>query len=141
MQPRMPNPATIITEAMKPTQSMWAAAYAAGIPPAILGLVHLRASQINGCAVCLDGAARGARKAGESDERMFTVSAWRDSPFFTDAERAALALTESITRIADDKDPVPDDVWNEATKHFPERQLAALVIAIATVNVWNRLNV
>lgn len=137
----MPNPATLIPEAMKPTQSMWAAAYAAGIPPATLGLVHLRASQINGCAVCLDGAARSARKTGETDERLFTVPAWRDSPFFTDAERAALALTESITRIADQEDPVPDDVWNEAAKHFPERQLAALVVAIATVNVWNRLNV
>jgi AhpD family alkylhydroperoxidase len=141
MQPRMPNPATIITEAVKPTQSMWAAAYAAGIPPATLGLVHMRASQINGCAVCMEHGARGARKAGESDERMFTIAAWRDSPFFTDAERAALALTESITRMADQTDPVPDEVWNEAVRHFEQRQLAALVVAIATVNVWNRLNV
>ncbi len=141
MQARMPNPAKLIPEASKPTQSMWAAAYAAGIPPATLGLVHMRASQINSCAVCLDSAAKHARKANESDERMFTLSSWRDSPFFTDAERAALALTESITRIADQEDPVPDAVWNEAAKHYPERQLAALVVAIATVNVWNRMNV
>jgi AhpD family alkylhydroperoxidase len=137
----MPNPATIIAETVKGTQSMWAAAYAAGIPPATLGLVHLRASQINGCAVCMDSAAKGARKTGESDERMFTLAAWRDAPYFTDAERAALALTESITRMADQTDPVPDDVWNEAARHFEQRQLAALVVAIATVNVWNRLNV
>jgi AhpD family alkylhydroperoxidase len=105
-----------------------------------LGLVHLRASQINGCSVCVDMHPRMMKKHGETDERLFAVSAWRDTPYFDDAERAALALTECVTRIADRADPVPDDVWNEAAKHYDERSLGALVLAIATINVWNRLN-
>ena len=103
-------------------------------------MVHLRASQINGCSVCVDMHARDARKAGESEDRVFAVAAWRETPYFTDAERAAFALTESVTRLADRPDPVPDDVWDEAARHFTEEQLAGLVIAIATVNLWNRVN-
>jgi AhpD family alkylhydroperoxidase len=137
----MKNPAMLVTDAMQPTQALWAAAQKGGVPPQTLGLVHLRASQINGCSVCVDGGSRHARKAGETEERLFAVAAWRDSPYFTDAERAALALTEAVTRLSDRADPVPDDVWNEATRHYDERALAALIIAIAAVNVWNRLNV
>jgi alkylhydroperoxidase family enzyme len=81
------------------------------------------------------------KKKGESDERIFTVAGWRDAPYFTDAERAALALTEAVTRIADSSDPVPDAVWNEAAKHYDEKALASLVTQIALINVWNRLNV
>ena len=81
-----------------------------------------------------------ARKAGETDERLFAVPAWRDTPYFTEAERAALALTEAVTRLADREDPVPDAIWNEAAKHFDERELATLILSIATINVWNRLN-
>jgi AhpD family alkylhydroperoxidase len=103
--------------------------------------MQLRSSQINGCSLCVDLHARQMRKAGESDERLFAVAAWRDAPYFTDAERAALALSEAITRLSDRSDPVPDDVWNEAARHFDEKALAALVISIATINVWNRLNV
>ena len=106
-----------------------------------LGLVELRASQINGCSVCVDMHARQVRQAGETDERLFTVAAWRDAPYFSDAERAALALTEAVTRISDRADPVPDEVWNEAVRHYDEQALAALILAIATINVWNRLNV
>src|SRR5271155_3004483 len=84
---------------------------------------------------------RGAKKAGEADERLFTVAAWRDAPYFTDAERAALALTEVGTRLADQADPVPDAVFEEAAKYFDERALAALVVHIAVINAWNRLNV
>ena len=84
--------------------------------------------------------ARDARKAGESEDRVFAVAAWREAPYFTDAERAALALTESVTRLSDRADPVPDEVWDEAARHFDEQQLAGLVIAIGTVNLWNRIN-
>jgi AhpD family alkylhydroperoxidase len=112
-----------------------------GVPPRTLALVHLRASQINGCSACVDGGARGAKKAGDTDERLFTVAAWRETPYFTDAERAALALTEAVTRLSDRPDPVPDEIWDEVARHYDERALAALILAIATVNVWNRLNV
>lgn len=141
MQARMTNPAMIVPEAMKALQALWASAEKSGVPKSTLGLVELRASQINGCSVCVDMHARLAREAGETDERLFTVAAWRDAPFFTDAERAALALTEAVTRIGDKSDPVPDSIWNEATRRYNEQELAALIIAIATINVWNRLNV
>src|SRR5918912_1473234 len=104
-------------------------------------LVHLRASQINGCSVCVDMHAKAARKAGESEERVFAVAAWRETPYFSDAERAALALTEALTRIADRPEPVPDAIWEAAAEHFDETQLGALVLDIGTINLWNRLNV
>ena len=106
-----------------------------------LGLVHLRVSQINGCSVCVDGGVRGARKSGETDERLFAVTAWRDAPYLTDAERAALALAEAVTRLSDRADPVPEEIWQEATRHYNESELAALILWIAITNVWNRLNV
>src|SRR5262249_30149290 len=112
-----------------------------GVPPQTLALVHLRASQINGCSQCVDGGVKHAKKAGETDERLFAVAAWREAPYFTDAERAALALSEGVTRPADSSDAVPDDVWNEAAKHYDECGLAALVLWIATSNLYNRLNV
>jgi AhpD family alkylhydroperoxidase len=99
----------------------------------------VRASQINGCSVCLDMHSRELGHAGEPNERIFTVAAWREAPYFTDAERAALALTEAATRLADRPDPVPDEVWEEAARHYSEPQLAALVVSIATINAWNRL--
>jgi len=111
------------------------------VPKSTLELVHLRASQIKGCSVCLDMHARQARQSGETDERLFTVAAWRDAPHFTDAERAALALTEAVTRLSDRADPVPDEIWNESARHYNEQALAGLLLAIATINVWNRLNV
>jgi AhpD family alkylhydroperoxidase len=104
-------------------------------------LVHLRASQINGCSVCVDMHAKTARKSGESEERVFAVAAWRETPYFNDAERAALALTEALTRLADQAEQVPDELWDAAAEHFDETQLGALVLDIATVNLWNRLNV
>jgi AhpD family alkylhydroperoxidase len=113
----------------------------AGLPPSTVELVNLRASQINGCAVCLDMHTRGAKKAGVSDARLATLSAWRETPYFSEAERAALALVEAGTRVADRSDPVPDEVFNEAAKHYDEPALAALVVHIAAINAWNRLNV
>ena len=109
-----------------------------GTPPA---LVHLRASQISGCSSCVESGSRGAKKAGEKDDRLFAVAAWRESPHFTEAERAALALAEAVTRLSDRPDPVPDEVWNEAARHYDERGLAALLLMIAVANVFNRLNV
>ena len=113
----------------------------AGVPETTAHLIHLRASQINGCSVCTEMHSSDMKKAGESDERIFAVAAWRDAPYFTDAERAALALTEAATRLADRPEPVPDEVWDEAAKHYDERALAALVVDIASINAWNRLNV
>ncbi|GAA3153980.1 carboxymuconolactone decarboxylase family protein [Planomonospora alba] len=111
------------------------------VPPSTLELVKLRASQINGCGFCVDMHSHEAKKAGESDERLFAVAAWREAPYFTDAERAALALTEEATRLADRGEAVPDAVWEEAARHYDEETLAALVVAIATINAWNRIGV
>ncbi len=141
MQARMSNPAMILPGAMQSLLSLSAAVEKGGVPHRTLGLVELRASQINGCSVCLDMHARLSQKAGETAERLFAVAAWREAPYFTDAERAALALTEAVTRLSDRSDPVPDDVWAEAARHYDERGLASLVLAIAIINVWNRLNV
>jgi AhpD family alkylhydroperoxidase len=141
MQARMKNPAMIIPDAMQAIQALTAATQQGGVPAATLGLVHLRASQINGCSVCVDSGSRHAKKAGETDERLFAVAAWREAPYFSEAERAALALTEAVTRLSDRADPVPDALWEEAARHYDEQALAALILSIATTNVFNRLNV
>ncbi len=141
MQARMKNPAAIVPGAMQAIQALHSATEKGGVPPPTLSLVHLRASQINGCGFCVDFGTRSARKAGESDERLFAVAAWRETPYFTDAERAALALTEAVTRLSDRADPVPDEIWDEAARHYDERALGALILSIATTNVFNRLNV
>jgi AhpD family alkylhydroperoxidase len=136
----MSNPATILPDATDGIQALLKATRKGGVPQAVLELVHLRASQINGCSFCVDSGARSARRAGETDERLFAVAAWREAPYFTEAERAALALTEAVTRLADRPDPVPDSVWDEVARHFDERGLAALILMIATTNLFNRLN-
>ncbi len=141
MQPRMKSPVMLIPEAMQAMLALGKSAKNAGVPEPTFHLMFLRASQINGCSFCVDMHARDLKKIGESDERIFAVAAWRESPFFTDPERAALALTESATRLSDRPDPVPDEVWNEAAKHYDEKALASLVIAIAVINAWNRISV
>lgn len=141
MQARMKNPATILPEALPAIQALYAAASKGGVPPAVGHLVHLRASQVNGCGFCVDGGVKHAKKAGESDERLAAVAAWRDTPYFNDAERAALALSEAVTRLSDRSDPVPDSVWDEAAKHYDEKGLASLLLVISLTNVFNRLNV
>ena len=108
MEARMKNPAMILPTAMKPIQDLMQSCYTGGVPETTLELVHLRVSQINGCSACVHAGAGQARKAGESQDRIATVAAWREAPFFTDAERAALALAEAATRLADRPDPVPD---------------------------------
>jgi AhpD family alkylhydroperoxidase len=137
----MSNPAMIVPGAMQALHALHAAAQKGGVPSRTLDLVHLRASQINGCSVCVDMHSRDLKRGGETDERLFAVAAWRDAPYFTDAERAALALTEAVTRLSDRADPVPDEIWDEATRHYDESALAGLILAIASINVWNRLNV
>jgi len=140
MQARMNNPAFINQDAMKALMALGEASKKGGPPHAVHELLHLRVSQINGCGVCVDMHGKMARKAGETDERLFAVAAWRDTPYFTEAERAALALAECVTRFADKADAVPDDVWNEAARHYSEEELASLLLSISTINVWNRLN-
>ncbi|MFE9258766.1 carboxymuconolactone decarboxylase family protein [Streptomyces sp. NPDC006879] len=137
---RMQNPANVLPGAMPAILSLLKSTKQGGVPELTLELVHLRASQINGCSVCVDAAARGARKAGESDERLFAIAAWREAPYYNDAERAALALTEAATRLADRADAVPDEVWDEAAKHYDEQGLAALTMMIGVTNLFNRLN-
>jgi AhpD family alkylhydroperoxidase len=136
---RMRNPAKVLPDTGKAIQYLTKATRGGGVPEATLELVHLRVSQINGCGFCVDNGARSARKNGESDDRLATVAAWRDTPYFTGAERAALALAEHATRLSDRADPVPDAVWEEATQHYDEPALAALVVSIATSNFFNRL--
>ena len=140
MQPRIPNPAISVPGAMDALLALSKSATKAGIPHRTLELVHLRASQINGCAVCVDMHSKDLQRTGEADERIFAVGAWREAPYYTDAERAALALAEYVTRLADRSDPVPDEVWAEAATHYDEAALAALVIDIAAINAWNRIN-
>ena len=141
LEARITHPVFAVDGAMEALQALNKAISRVRISPGLLELMHLRASQINGCGVCAVQHPKIARKLGESDDRIFAVAAWRDAPFFSDAERAALALTEAATRLADTPDPVPDDVWADAARHYDEQELAALVLAIASINVWNRLNV
>lgn len=141
MQARMSNPATVLPDAMTAIQALDRSTRNGSVPKTTLDLMHLRASQINGCSVCVDSGTKHPLKAGETAERLAAVAAWRHAPYFTDAERAALALTEAVTRLADRPDPVPDDVWRQAAEHYDEPQLAALLLSIATTNVFNRLNV
>jgi AhpD family alkylhydroperoxidase len=140
MQARMGNPAMVVPGALQALLALDTATKKTGVSVTTLMLVHLRASQINGCGVCVHMHARDLRKSGESDERIDTVAGWRDTPYFTDAERAALALAEAVTRVSD-RGEVPDEIYDEAAQHFDEQQLAALIASIAVVNLWNRLNI
>jgi AhpD family alkylhydroperoxidase len=137
----MKNPAFIVPDSMQALQALGASAAKGGVPSRTLALVHLRASQINGCSFCVDMHSRELKTAGDTDERVFAVAAWREAPYFTDAERAALALTEAVTRLSDRADPVPDEIWEAAARQYDEPALAALVLSIAAVNLWNRLNI
>src|SRR4030095_7169702 len=141
MQARIRNPSAIVPGAMQAIQALIGSAQKSGAPPEVLHLVHLRTSQINGCSACVDGGVKHAKQAGESDERLFAVAAWSEAPYFSDAEPAAIALAEAMTRLGERPDPVPDQVWAEAARHFDERALSGLVLWIATTNFFNRVNV
>jgi AhpD family alkylhydroperoxidase len=141
IQARMKNPALIVPEALQAIRALGKSVEKGGVPLRTLELIRLRASQINGCSPCVDMHARDLKKSGETDERIFAVAAWREATYFTDAERAALALTEAATRLSDRADPVPDEIWAEAARHYDEQALAALVVNIALINLFNRINV
>jgi AhpD family alkylhydroperoxidase len=132
----MKNPAAVLPGAWQAVVALNKASDSGGVPADTMEIVHLRVSQVNACSACVASAA----KSTQSPERMATVAAWRESPYFTDAERAALALAEAATRLADSADPVPDEIWDEAAKHYDEKGLAALVLKISVTNVFNRLN-
>jgi AhpD family alkylhydroperoxidase len=140
MQPRMSNPARTVPGAMQALRALEVAAKKGDVPARTMELIHLRASQINGCSLCVDIHAHDLKKRGEYDERLFALAAWREAPYFTDAERAALALAEAATRLSDRADAVPDEVWDEAARHYDEPALAVLVLNIALINCWNRIN-
>ncbi|MBB6735299.1 carboxymuconolactone decarboxylase family protein [Cohnella zeiphila] len=145
MESRMNSPVTIVPNLAHALQdlgvSLFASADQCGLPKRTLFLAYLRASQINGDGVCVDLHSRNALSAGDTAERVRTVPAWRESPDFTEAERAALALCEAMTRLSDRPDPVPDDVYREAARHYGEQALATLIAGIAVGNLYNRLNV
>jgi AhpD family alkylhydroperoxidase len=140
MQARIRNPVVVLPDALKAMLALDKASEKDGLPYATRKLVHLRASQINGCSICVDMHARELKKAGRRDEHIFAVAAWRETPYFTEPERAALALAEAVTRLSDRADPVSDEVWNDAARHYDETSLAALVVQIALINAFNRLN-
>jgi AhpD family alkylhydroperoxidase len=140
MDARIKNPAVVLPGALDAFQELGKVVAGSAVPEKTLALIQLRASQINGCAVCLDIHSRELQHLGASSEQMHTVAAFREAPYFSDAERAALALTEAVTRVADSADPVPDEVWDEAARHYSESELAAIVVAIAVINAYNRVN-
>jgi AhpD family alkylhydroperoxidase len=141
MQARMTNPAFVLPTVMKGIGSIFQAIGEVGLPQELAEIVGLRASQINGCGACVYGHTHNLRKAGASEERIAAVAAWRHAPFFTDAERAALKLTEAVTRLADRSDePVPDALWDEVADHFDEKELSALILTVSLTNMFNRIN-
>jgi AhpD family alkylhydroperoxidase len=139
MEARITNPATILG-ANGAVQDLYKAVMTGGVEPVILELVHLRASQINGCAPCVFSGLGNLRRMNESDERIGLVAAWHDAPFYSEEEKAALALTEAATRLADHPEGVSDAVWDGAAQFFDEKQLAAIVMMVALTNLFNRLN-
>ena len=110
-----------------------------GLEPSLLHLIKMRASQINGCAYCLDMHSKDARAGGETEQRLYVLNAWREAPFYNERERAALAWTEALTLIAENH--VPDEIYNEVRQHFSEKELADLSLAVIAINGWNRLSI
>ncbi|MGC4094060.1 MAG: carboxymuconolactone decarboxylase family protein [Polyangiaceae bacterium] len=142
MEARMKNPAYVLPDALPALMAVGRiVTRPGGLPGITLGLVTLRASQINGCGFCVDMHGRELKNLGETDERLFAVAAWRESPYFDDSERVALELSEAMTRLSDRSDAVPDALWERAAQQFDEQKLAQLILAISTVNMWNRMNV
>ncbi|WP_412543273.1 carboxymuconolactone decarboxylase family protein [Longispora sp. K20-0274] len=137
---RMAHPAVLVPGARDALTALTRAVEATGVDGTLLALSQLRASQINGCGPCVADGARQAGRHGATADQVHAVAAWRETPWFSDAERAALALTEAVTRLADRSDPVPDRVWDVAAKHFDQAELAALLLNIAVTNLFNRIN-
>lgn len=141
MQPRMKNPALTQPGLRDALLAIGKFTEDRGVPRMTLELVQVRIGQINGCSNCVDLHCRALRKLGESDARIHSIATWRDASYYTESERAALALAEAATRLSDRTDAVPDDVWKEAAAHFDETALGALLVQIGVTNLWNRLNV
>ncbi len=139
MQPRL-NATKVAPEAYRAMLALENHVHkASGLEPSLLDLVRMRASQINGCAYCIDMHSKDARAAGESEQRLYALNAWRETPFFIDRERAALAWTEAVTLIAESH--APDDVFQEASQRFTQEELVNLTMAIVAINGWNRLSI
>jgi AhpD family alkylhydroperoxidase len=124
-------------QVLKAMMSLEATVESLGIEPLLLDLIEIRASQINGCAFCLDMHVKKAKSHGESDQRLYLLNAWREAPFYTDRERAALAWTESVTLVS--QDHVPDEIFEQAHEHFSDSELVNLTLALVAINGWNRL--
>lgn len=140
MQARLNNPAMLLPGAFEAIQALMKTVHAVDVPEETLELVHLRSSQINGCSFCAHYSSKQLKKLGASDDKLWAVAAWREAPFFTDAERVALELAEATTRVADRGDPVNDELWERVTEHYSEEQIAALTIMIGLSNLFNRVN-
>lgn len=129
----------VVPEAYKAMIALETFVHSVGLEESLVNLIKLRASQINGCAFCIDMHSKEARSRGESEQRLFELDAWRETPFYSERERAALAWTEAVTLVSEDH--VPDDVYEEVRKHFSEKELVGLTIAIVAINGWNRLGI
>ncbi|PWI16109.1 alkylhydroperoxidase [Streptomyces sp. Act143] len=141
MKARMTNPAYVLPGALKGIGTIFQAVNESGLPQELAEIVGLRASQINGCGACVHGHVHNMRKAGASEERIASVVAWREAPCYSDAERAALQLTEVMTRLADrSHESVPDELWDEVADHFDEKELSGLILVISLTNLFNRIN-
>ena len=138
MEPRLKSKSS--PEVTGAVQQLFKAVHAGGVEPLLLELVHLRVSQINGCAPCAYAGVQSAKNQGETEERLHSVVTWRETPFFTEPERAALAFAEAATRIQDGQPGVTDEIWAAAAKHFDEDQLSAIILHIALTNLFNRVN-
>jgi AhpD family alkylhydroperoxidase len=136
MKPRL-NPYQAAPEAMKAVAALDTYVQGSGLEPSLIELIKMRASQINGCAYCLHMHSRDARAKGESEERLYLLDAWRESPLYADREREALARTEAVTLVS--KTHAPDDVYEELRAQFSEEDVVKLTVAIATINAWNRI--
>ena len=141
MQPRLNHPVFLLPDAYKALMALNGAVQKTGLSHQTQELVNMRVSQINGCGACLEFHARELAKLGEKTERLLTLAGWRETTYFTPAERAALAFAEAATRLADRAEAVSDEIWAETARHYSETELAALVVQVGMINLWNRLNV
>lgn len=136
MEPRLTY-STVAPEGIRALSGLEAYIWGVGLAPGLLHLIKTRASQINRCAYCVDMHTKDARAAGETEQRLYALAAWRETPFFTEPERAALAWTEAITLISHGS--IPDALYEETRRHFTEKELVDLTLAIIAINGWNRL--
>lgn len=140
MEARMPNPATVLPGTVTGVQQIFKAMDGGGASPTTLELIHLRVSQINGCSACVHGGTTNAQKAGETVDRLLMLATWRESDLYTPAERAALAVAEAATRLADTPEAVTDELWADLTEHHDTEAVSAIILMVALTNFFNRIN-